>query len=38
MEEEISGEEEARGEVRGGLRVRRTQHITTSRWVSVWPR
>ena len=32
LEEELSGEEAARGQVTGELRVKRTQHMTTSRW------
>ena len=31
LEEELSGEEAARGQVTGELRVKRTQHMTTSR-------
>ena len=32
MEQDIDGEERARGQLTGELRIKKTQHMTTSRW------
>ena len=32
MEQDIDGEEKARGQLTGELRIKKTQHMTTSRW------
>ena len=32
MEQDIDGEEKARGLLTGELRIKKTQHMTTSRW------
>ena len=34
MEADIDGEERARGQLTGELRIKKTQHMTTSRWRS----
>ena len=33
MEQDIDGEEKARGQLTGELRIKKTQHMTTSRFV-----
>ena len=36
MEQDIDGEEKARGQLTGELRIKKTQHMTTSRYIFIY--